>query len=548
MPAISPLESFLQWEKKIPNEVLFRQPINGQWKTWTWAQAGDEIRRIASGLKSLNLPAQSHIAILSKNCAQWIMSDLAIMMCGYISIPIYPTLSAHSIEPILVHSEAKAIILGKLDDYAGQKEGIPANIIKISVESYGLHEKYSLEKFIAEQQPMNDFHDWQQCDLLTIIYTSGTTGMAKGVMHSVEAFYETLHNVIPFVGLSGRPVLFSYLPLSHIAERLAVEMYGLYYGGSISFAESIESFPANVADTQPTLFFAVPRIWGKLREGILKKLPQKKLNLLLSIPIVSGIIKKSIRKKLGLANARQIVSSSAPISVEILKWFHKIGVPVVQAYGMTEDCVYAHFETPRSFCFGSVGKPVQGLKTKFAEDGELRVKSVGNMKGYYKEPELTAQAFDEEGYLKTGDIGEYNKDGFLFITGRVKDQFKTDKGKYISPAPIETKLLSNPDIESACVVGTGIPQPIGLISLSETGMKKDKQLLSTELELLCATINQSLEVYEKLEKIVVMKENWTVANKLLTPTLKVKRNEIEKIYVPNYPKWFTKKEKIVWLD
>lgn len=548
MPAISPLESFLQWEKKIPDEVLFRQPINGQWKTWTWVQAGNEIRRIASGLRSLNLPAQSHIAILSKNCAQWIMSDLAIMMCGYISIPIYPTLSAHSIEPILIHSESKAIILGKLDDYAGQKEGIPASVIKIGIETYGLHETYTLEKFIAEQEPLTDLHHWQQSDLLTIIYTSGTTGMAKGVMHGVQAFYETLHNVIPFVGLGERPVLFSYLPLSHIAERLAVEMYGLYYGGKISFAESIETFPANVADTQPTLFFAVPRIWGKLREGILKKLPQKKLNLLLSIPIISGIIKKSIRKKLGLANAQEIVSSSAPISVEILKWFHKIGIPVVQAYGMTEDCVYAHFENPKSFCLGSVGRPVTGLKTKFADDGELRVKSVGNMKGYYKEPELTAQAFDEEGYLKTGDIAEYNKDGFLFITGRVKDQFKTDKGKYISPSPIETKILSNPDIESACVVGTGIPQPIGLVSLSETGMKKDKQLLSTELEQLCALINQSLEVYEKLEKIVVMKENWTVANKLLTPTLKVKRNEIEKIYVPNYPQWFAKKEKIVWLD
>jgi long-chain acyl-CoA synthetase len=548
MPAISPLESFLQWEKMIPNEILFRQPINGQWKTWTWAQAGNEIRRIASGLKSLDLPEQSHIAILSKNCAQWIMSDLAIMMCGYISIPIYPTLSAHSIEPILIHSETKAIILGKLDDYAGQKEGIPANIIKIGIEMYGLHEPYTLERFIDEQQPLTDLHHWQQSDLLTIIYTSGTTGMAKGVMHGVEAFYETLHNVIPFVRLGERPVLFSYLPLSHIAERLAVEMYGLYYGGKISFAESIETFPANVADTQPTLFFAVPRIWGKLKEGILKKLPQKKLNLLLSIPIISEIIKKSIRKKLGLANAQEIVSSSAPISVEILKWFHKIGVPVVQAYGMTEDCVYAHFESPGSFCFGSVGKPVQGLKTKFAEDGELRVKSVGNMKGYYKEPELTAQAFDEEGYLKTGDIAEYNKDGFLFITGRVKDQFKTDKGKYISPAPIETKILSNPDIESACVVGTGIPQPIGLVSLSETGMKKDKQLLSAELEQLCAAINQSLEVYEKLEKIVVMKENWSVANKLLTPTLKVKRNEIEKIYLPFYPQWFAKKGKTIWLD
>ena len=546
MPSSSPLNQFLKWEKEIPNEILFRQPINGVWKTWTWSQAGDEIRRIASGLKSLNFPDKSHIAILSKNCAQWIMSDLAIMMCGYISIPIYPTLTAISIKPVLEHSDAKAIILGKLDDYAAQKNGIPEGMIRISMETYGLHENNTIEKFIKELQPLQNLYQWQKDELLTIIYTSGTTGSPKGVMHTVDAFDTTIKTVVEFVGLPNNPVLFSYLPLSHIAERLAVENYGIYFGGSISFAESIESFPVNLEATQPILFFAVPRIWGKLREGILKKLPQKKLNFLLSLPIISGILKKSIRKKMGLTNAKFISSSAAPISVEILKWFHKIGIPVIQAYGMTEDCVYAHFEKPNDFCLGSVGKPAPGLKTKFSEDGELRVKSTGNMKGYYKEPEMTAHAFDEEGYLKTGDIAEYNKDGFLFITGRVKDQFKTDKGKYISPAPIEVKILSNPDIESACVVGTGIPQPIGLITLSESGIKKDKTLLAAELENLCTGINKELEVFEKLEKMVVMKENWTVVNKFLTPTLKVKRNEIEKIHLPNYPMWFLKKEKIVW--
>lgn len=545
MPS-SPLNQFLRWEKEIPTEILFRQPINGVWKTWTWAQAGDEIRRIASGLKSLNLPEKSHIAILSKNCAHWIMSDLAIMMCGYISIPIYPTLTSVSIKPILEHSDAKAIILGKLDDYAAQKDGIPDGMIKIGTETYGRQENLTLEKFIKEHQPLNDLYQWQKDDLLTIIYTSGTTGNAKGVMHAVEAFDTTITTVVKFVGLKDRPVLFSYLPLSHIAERLAIENYGLYFGGTICFAESIESFPANLKEIQPTLFFAVPRIWGKFREGILKKLPQKKLNTLLSIPIISGIIKKKIRKNLGLSNAEEIASSAAPISVDMLRWFHKLGIPVVQAYGMTEDCVFAHFETPKSFCLGSVGKPAPGLKTKFADDGELRVKSTGNMRGYYKEPGMTADAFDEEGYLKTGDIAEYNKDGFLFITGRVKDQFKTDKGKYISPSQIEIKLLSNPDIESACVVGTGIPQPIGLITLSETGMKKNKLQLAGELEILCATINSTIEVFEKLEKLVIMKENWTVANKLLTPTLKVKRNEIEKIHLPKYPMWFLKKEKIIW--
>lgn len=548
MQATSPLDAFLQWEKQIPNEILFRQPINGKWKTWTWAQAGDEIRRIASGLRSLNFPAKTHIAILSKNCAQWIMCDLAIMMCGYISVPIYPTLTAHSIQPILEHSDSKAIVLGKLDDYNSQKDAIPAGMIKISIETYGLHEACSIEKFISQQLPLKDLYNWQPDEIFTIIYTSGTTGNSKGVMHCINAVDSTLKTVVPFIGLPGRPILFSYLPLSHIAERLAVEMYGLYYAGTISFAESIETFQANVAATQPTLFFAVPRIWAKLRESILNKMPQKRLDLLLSIPIINSIIKKGIQEKLGLARATQISSSSAPISVDILKWFKKIGIIITQAYGMTEDCVYSHFETSKDYCFGSVGKPVTGLKTKFAGDGELRVKSVGNMKGYYKEPELTAEAFDEEGYLKTGDIAEYNKDGFLFITGRVKDQFKTDKGKYISPTPIEMKLLANPFIEMACVAGTGIPQPIGLITLSDAGKAKNKSELDKELEVLRKNINETLDVYEKLEKIVVMKENWTIENRLITPSLKVKRNEIEKIYLPSYPQWFADKNKIVWIN
>jgi long-chain acyl-CoA synthetase len=547
MDIVSPLGQFLKWEKELPDKILFRQPVNGKWKTWTWAQAGDEIRRIAAGIQSLKLPLQSHIAILSKNCAQWIMCDLAIMMCGHISIPIYPTLTAQSIRPILEHSDSKAIIIGKLDDYNSQKEAIPPDMIQISIEAYGIKEQYTIEDFIAQQQPLNNLYNWQAHEILTIIYTSGTTGNSKGVMQNVEAVSSTIKTVVPFVGLPSRPVLFSYLPLSHVAERMAIEFYALYYGGEISFAESIETFQANLAATQPNLFFAVPRIWGKIRENILKKVSQKKLNLLLSIPVINLILRKSIRRKLGLSNAYMIVSSSAPISTDILKWFNKLGIIINQAYGMTEDCVYSHFERPDDYFFGSVGKPVRGLQTKFAEDGELRVKSVGNMKGYYKEPELTAQAFDEEGYLKTGDKAGYNKDGFLFITGRVKDQFKTDKGKYISPGPIEIKLLANPSIEMTCVVGTGIPQPIGLITLSDSGKAQNKSELKAELEILLSVVNESLDSFEKLEKLVIIKENWTLENRLITPSLKVKRNEIEKIYLSEYPQWFAEKEKIVGL-
>ena len=546
MPACSPLDQFLKWEKEIPDTVYLQQPFNNIWKTWTWAQAGEESRKMAAALQSLGLPAKSHIAILSKNCAQWIMADLAIMMAGYISIPVYPTLSDHAIQIILEHSETKAIIIGKLDDYPSQKNGISGTIIKIGMQSYGINEQLTWEEMVQKNKPINEIYSWQKDDLLTIIYTSGTTGMSKGVMHTAGNFDITLTTAIKDLQLPLHPDLFSYLPLSHIAERVGIEMNSFYTGARVSFAESLESFSRNMAHIQPHLFFAVPRIWAKFREGILSKLHQKKLNLILAIPIISNVIKKNIKKKLGLSRATHIYSAAAPISHELLKWFQKLGITILQAYGMSEDCVYAHFCRPNANRFGSVGLPFTGLQVKIAADGEICVKSEGNMKGYYHEPALTSQAFDEENFLKTGDMGEIDKDGYLFITGRVKDQFKTDKGKYISPASIELKLLANSDIDQACVVGTGIPQPIALISLSDKGKKKSKGELNESLLDTLSGINPGLEKFEMLEKIVIMNESWTIANGMITPTLKVKRNEIEKIHLPKYPKWFEKKETIVW--
>jgi len=542
----SPLAMFLKWEKEIPDELFLRQPVNENWKNWTWAEAGHEARKIAAGLKSLNLPEKSHIAILSKNCVEWVLSDIAIMIAGYISIPIYPTLTAHSIQPILEHSDTKAIILGKLDDFKVQKDGIPEDVIKIGMEQYGLQFDYSLEKFIEHQTPLKQIYDWQQDDILTIIYTSGTTGKSKGVMHCVSAFDSVIHAAVDDLALPPRPVLFSYLPLSHIAERVGIEINAFYTGGSISFAESLEKFAKNLADTQPQLFFAVPRIWAKFREKILEKLPQKKLNFLLSVPFVNRAIKKKVRKNLGLANATHIYSAAAPLSVEVMHWFDKLGISICQAFGMTEDCVYSHFCSPHANKYGTVGKPLSGVIVKIAEDGEIRKKCGGDMIGYYKEPEMTAECFDADGFLKTGDIGEYDKDGYLLITGRVKDIFKTDKGKYISPAPIELQLLANSAIEQVCVVGTGVPQPMALVTLSDTGKMKTKEEIIQSFSALISTINPFLEKFEMIEKIVIMNNSWTIANGLITPTLKVKRNEIERMHLPKYPSWFDEKGIVIW--
>lgn len=545
MPS-SPLQEFLRNVQQIPNEVFLRQPFNGQWKEWTWKQADDECRRMAAAIKSLGLVEKTHIAVLSKNCAHWVMADLAIMMAGCVSIPIYPTLTAHAIQPILEHSDAKAIFIGKLDDFSTQEDGIPPSFIRIGFDDYDQKHQYNWNELIAQHQPLQDLHHWTADEILTIIYTSGTTGNPKGVIHTAGNFDAVLTVAIKELGLPKRSKMFSYLPLSHIAERTGIEFDGLYSGSVISFSESIQTFAKNVEEIQPEVFFAVPRLWGKFREGILHKIPQKKLSLLLSIPLVNTFIKKSIRKKLGLSRASHIYSAAAPISVEMLQWYDKLGITIIQALGMTEDCVYAHFERPYAYRHGSVGKPFEGLHVKISEEGELRVKSPSIMKGYYKEPELTAEVFDEEGYLRTGDICEYDHDGFLFVTGRAKDQFKTDKGKYISPAPIELKLMANTDIEHVCVVGMGIPQPIALVTLSEVGKLKSKQEIVESITASLNSVNPSLEHYEWVEKAIIMKENWSIENGLLTPTLKVKRNQVEKLHQPFYTTWFDHHETVFW--
>ncbi|MBL7835438.1 MAG: AMP-binding protein [Cyclobacteriaceae bacterium] len=545
MPS-SPLAQFLKWEKEIPNQIFLRQPISGQWRTWTYKQAGDEVRRIAAGIQASGLPEKSNIAILSKNCAHWPMADLAIMMCGHISVPLYATLSAHAIQQILEHSESKMVIIGKLDDYAGQQAGIPKETIRLGIDLYSIKESNTWEEWLKKYEPVHTTATWKPDDLLTIIYTSGTTGKPKGVMHTVNAFDATVRQATKELNLRIHPNLFSFLPMSHIAERVGIEMIAIYDGGTLSFAESLELFPKNLMDTQPTAFFAVPRIWGKFKEKILEKLPQKKLNTLLSIPIVKSIIQKSIKKKLGVAKAEYIVSGAAPLSPDLIHWFSKLGINILQAYGMTEDCVYAHFNRPYANRPGTVGKPLNGLTVKIAADGEIRLKSPGNTIGYYKEPELTKSLFDEEGFLRTGDMGEISADGFLTITGRTKDQFKTDKGKYIAPAPIEMKLALNTDIEQVCVVGMGVPQPMALIVLSAAGKSKSKDELITSISKSIQELNPSLESYEAIEKAVIMKDDWTIENGLMTPSMKLKRNELEKIHLPKYPRWYQLPGKVVW--
>ena len=541
----SPLEMLYQWESKMPNTIFMRQPIDDVYHEYTWAQTAKEVRKMAAVLKGMDLPPQSKIGILSKNCIHWILSDLAIMMAGHISIPMYPNLSSHTVKQILEHSETKVLFVGKLDDYASMKPGVPEDVHCISFPFY-VHSEYdNWNDLTANVEPIKEDIVRDKDELATIIYTSGTTGMPKGVMHTFHNFSFAATHALNTVGLDTAARFFSYLPLCHIAEKLLVEMGSIYTGGRVDFAESLDSFAKNLSFSSPTVFLGVPRIWTKFQQGILVKLPQKKMDTLFKIPILSGLIKKKVRKGLGLNEATNVFTGAAPTPASLIKWFQKLDINIQEAYAMTENCCYSHVTLNDNIKIGYVGAALPLCEVKLSDESEILIKHDALMTGYYKEPELTAESFID-GYLRTGDKGEIDSDGFLKITGRVKDLFKTGKGKYVAPAPIELKIEASNDIEQVCVVGSGLPQPIALVVLSEVGKAKSKDDIEQSLTSTMEQVNTQIDHHENMPKFIVMKEEWTVENGILTPTMKIKRGDLEKLHSSNYEPWYNSQEKIIW--
>lgn len=550
MQLTTPLEKFYQFEEEKANQTFLRQAYQSQWKHYSWKRVGNEARRMANYLISLKLPKQSKIAILSENCAHWIIADLAIMMSGHVSVPLYPTLQGDIIKYCLEHSESKVLFVGKAPKWNEQKKHVAKDIIKIHFPDWQKEDCANWNNIIKNEKPITKNYVPKLTDIVTIIYTSGTTGMPKGVMHNYKAFAfaaTALLDEINSLGLlSDNERFLSFLPLSHIAERMLVEMGGLYAGAPISIAESIEKMPENLRDTQPTVFLAVPLIWTRMQAKILQRLPQKRLDTLLSIPFLADVIKKKIKENAGLASAKFIISGAAPIPVALINWYEKLGIDIYEAYGMSENCAYSHGNRPNQRKVGSVGVNMPGVNCKIDDNGEILVKSDCTMVGYYKEDQKTKDTITEDNYLRTGDMGEIDEDGYLKITGRIKELFKTDKGKYVAPAPIELALSKNANIAQICVVGSNLKQPMALIVLEEN-IELDKATLEQNLLDTLKEVNSVLDNHERISKYVIMQDAWTVENNLITPTMKVKRNILEKKYELDFLKWQEQKDlKVLW--
>jgi long-subunit acyl-CoA synthetase (AMP-forming) len=325
---------FLKWEASTPHATLLRQPYGSTWREYTWQEAGAQARRLLAQLQNMHLAPGTRIGLLLQNCAEWIMCDLAIMMGGYVSVPLYANVNAENLQTILNHSEAQLLIIGKLkpSDWEQISTAIPASLITVTMPGYEKESIMSWKDFITPGLREATIVYPSLDDMLTIIYTSGTTGMPKGVIHTYGTVMKAIEAAQELV-LLNQPGnrFFSYLPLSHAAERGLVECGAIFSGGSISFVEALETFQANLQATAPTHFLGVPRIWEKFQQKIVEKLPQRRLNFLLKIPLIRFLLRRKIKQALGLHNAKVLLTGAAPISPDLLNWFASLGFSIQEA-------------------------------------------------------------------------------------------------------------------------------------------------------------------------------------------------------------------------
>lgn len=555
--SMSLMEHIYENEKKYKDSVYFTQPYTGGTTVdTTYGQAIEEARRIATYLKSLGLGNGDKVGMISKNCDKFIIAEIGIWMAGCTTVAIFPNTNASTVEYCLTDAEAKFLFVGKLDDYENLEGGFP-HVPKVAfplAPEKARGEFKHWEEVIKENEPMEGEPKRDRDDLALFIYTSGSTGKPKGVMHAFGPIIDATHGILHAQKkyMTHETRMLSYLPLAHVFERAYIECTSLVVANHVFFAETLKTFKDDLNRARPTVFISVPRLWVKFQQGVFQKFPEPTLNKLFAIPLLGSFIKGKILKTLGLDKVKLAGSGSAPIPDSLLKWYRRLGLNLYEGYAMSEDFAYSHLSKKGFTKVGYVGVPYDGVKVKIdPETQEILIDSPGKMVGYWKLEEKTKDSFDDEGYFKTGDRGLRDPDGMLKITGRLKEIFKTAKGKYVSPAPIENLLNADPLVELSLVGGNGFPQPYAQIVVAEDiRAKLDDPAVRKNVEekigSLVDSVNAQIEHHENLSFAVIISDEWTPENGCLTPTLKIKRLTIEANAEPKLQGWYDAKQKVVW--
>ena len=550
------LDHVYEHEAAHPGQVFLTQPIGGgQVVDITWGQTLDQSRRMAAHLKSLGLPPGARSAMLAKNSAHFFMAELAIWMAGGTTVAIFPTESADNIAFVLDHCQASLLFIGKLDGWEQQRSAVPTGLPCIELPLAPTTGYETWDAIIARTAPLPGRPGRAADELAMLLYTSGSTGQPKGVMQnfgSITRATECIVNEsVRRYGDEPTRVL-SYLPLAHAYERAWVECPAFINGRThVYFGESLATFMEDLKRARPTVFLSVPRLWAKFQQAVLANMPAQQLDALLDNPATAQAVGHKVLVGLGLGEVVRAGSGSAPIPAELIRWYRRLGLNLLEGYAMTEDFAYSHGSVEGASSPGYVGIPNPGVLARLDVDGEILVKSPGTMVGYYKRPDLDAECFTADGFFRTGDLGELDAQGLLKITGRKKELFKTAKGKYVAPAPIENQLNAHPMVELCMVSGVGQDMPYAVLVLDEALRPRlaDAEVRAraeTSLAALLQQVNDGLAAHERLRMLVVASEPWSIENGCLTPTMKIKRSRIEAQAATMLDAWYANPSPVVW--
>lgn len=532
----TPLDMLEHWEATFPNQIYLRQSTGSEWIEYSWASVANRVRRLATYIQKKDLPTGSNIVIWSGNSADWIVADLAIMMAGHVTVPIYPAQDLETAQYILEHCEAKMLFVGAFECADRLSDILPEGISTIAMRGASVPCSESLQQVVEKTEPSDEFPSRKWEDVATIIYSSGTSGNPKGVVHTFQSISETG----PLIAKTYKRVhcqdagdsrerIISYLPLAHAAERALVEITSLYLNSSVSISAGLEYFADEVRSVRPTFFGAVPRIWFKFREGVEAAL--KSMNK----TIETEEDRNLVRQMLGLDATISTITGSAPISPEVHKWYAEIGLPLRESYSLTETFSHGSYWDHDAPCSpGCVGRAAEGVELKLDETNQILLKSPSLMKGYYKDEAATADSIND-GWFATGDLGRLDEDGNLWIIGRVGSVFKSGKGKFIHPERLEHELQKDPWVEQVMVGGRGQAQPIALISLAESIRETSDENIAAHFTETRDRLNKILPPYERIGVVLVVRDIWDAENGILTPTLKIRRTVLEKKYASQIP-------------
>jgi len=512
------------WAQTCPDRVWMRDLKEEGSEDYTWAEANTQINAMAAMLEA-RFGHGERMVVLSRNRPHWFMADLAIIASGNVTVAMFTTLPATTAQYILDFTETKVVFVGETANWEGVSSVLPDDVTLITLPGVDIEQPHlKWDDLMSQWAGKAPNFTCKPDDLMSLVFTSGTTGMPKGVMQTHESNLIPIRRFITAFGIRDNPQYFSYLPLSHIAERQIVEFSSIAACGEVNFNESLETILRDLQRTRPHMFFGPPRIWEQFQQAIISKFGGQEA-LEQALEQDKEGIGKLVLETMGLDRVEYCLTAAAPTPPALIHWWGDLGLILMEGFGQTEamGLIVSSHEHRR---VGSIGKPVGDVQYKITEEGELAVKAEGCTPGYYKQPDKTAELI-QEGWYHTGDKARVDEDGFLYLTGRVKDYFKTIQGKFVAPPPIEGEFAKNPNAEQQCLLGRGYSKTVMVAVL--TGEAQSREQTEVEQSLLdtVSSINGEVEKHARIGAVIISREAWSIENEVLTPTLKIKREKVE---------------------